>query len=176
MRPDAWRYTRPMQVLIIRHGRAEDRAADGRDASRRLTDDGRARMREVARGLKTQIGSIDIVATSPLPRARETAVILADVFGSTDPENLDVLAPGVDAKALLRWLSEQRATATVALVGHEPDLSQLAAFFTSGNASAGVQMKKGAVCAIEFDGRPAAGAGTLVFLMQPAQLRRLASG
>lgn len=173
MRPDTWRYTRPMQVLIIRHGRAEDRAPDGRDASRRLTDDGRARMREVARGLKTQIEGLDIIATSPLPRARETAAIVAEVFGSAEPGNLDVLAPGVDAKAVLRWLGEQRATATIALVGHEPDLSRLAALLTSGNSSTAVQMKKGAVCSIEFDGRPAAGAGTLVFLMQPAQLRRL---
>jgi phosphohistidine phosphatase len=130
-------------------------------------------MREVARGLKTQVEGIDIVATSPLPRARETAEILANVFGSTDPENLDMLAPGVDAKAVLRWLGEQRATATVALVGHEPDLSRLAALLTLGSPSAAITMKKGAVCSIEFDGRPATGAGTLVFLMQPGQLRRL---
>jgi phosphohistidine phosphatase len=162
-----------MQVLIIRHGRAEDRASDGRDASRRLTEDGRARMREVARGLKTQIDAIDCLATSPLPRARETAGIVADVMGATPPEPLDLLAPGVDAKAVLRWLASQPSSATVALVGHEPDLSRLATAFTSGGTSAAVVLKKGAVCLIEFDGEPAMGTGTLVFLMQPAQLRRL---
>lgn len=162
-----------MRVLLIRHGRAEDRAPDGRDASRRLTDDGRARMREAARGLRTQIEQLDLIATSPLPRARETAEIVAQTLGSAAPETLDMLAPGVESKALLRWLAQQPATATVTLVGHEPDLSQLAALLSFGMSSTGIQMKKGAACLIDFDAAPAPGAGTLVFLMQPAQLRRL---
>jgi phosphohistidine phosphatase len=160
-----------MQLLIIRHGRAEDRAPDGLDASRRLTDDGRARMREIARGLKTQIERIDVIATSPLPRAHETATIVAEVLGTAAPETLDLLAPGVDARALVCWLAQQRTATTVAIVGHEPDLSRIVGQLIADSGPVRIQIKKGSICLIEFDSRPALGAGRLLSLMQPAQLR-----
>ena len=71
---------------------------------------------------------------------------------------------------MLLWLRAQPADATLALVGHEPDLGQLAGWLLSGRKTGFVQFKKGAAALIEFSGAPAAGKGTLAWLLTAAQL------
>jgi phosphohistidine phosphatase len=163
-----------MKVLIIRHARAEERGLLKRDAGRRLTNGGRKDMRKAAKGLTRLVANLDILATSPLVRARQTAEILADVLDDSAPTELDLLAPGGRPEKLVAWLGNQREDATVALVGHEPDLSRFAGFVLTGEAQSLLELKKGAVCLIEFERKPAAGEGRLLWLLAPAQLRRLA--
>lgn len=166
-----------MKVLLIRHARAQERSARTalaqRDHARRLTDAGRKDMRRAAKGLRKIAPDLDILASSPLVRARETAEIIARVFGGPAITELAALAPGVTPEELLGWLREQGAN-SVALVGHEPDLSRMAAYLLSGEARGFIELKKGAACMIEFDSAPAAGTGTLSWLLAPGQLRRLA--
>lgn len=166
-----------MKVLLIRHARAQERSARTalaqRDHARRLTDTGRKDMRRAAKGLRKIAPDLDILASSPLVRARETAEIIARVFGGPAITELAALAPGVTPEELLGWLREQGAN-SVALVGHEPDLSRMAAYLLSGEARGFIELKKGAACMIEFDSAPAAGTGTLSWLLAPGQLRRLA--
>jgi len=167
-----------MRVLIIRHGRAEDRPSSPgalkHDAARRLTPSGRKDMRQVARGLHRIAPAIDVLAASPLVRAGETAEIVGRVFDGAEPIELQALAPGGAPKALLKWLAQQPSDATVALVGHEPDLSRLAGLLLAGRGESFLDLKKGAACLVEFDGRPKPGAGRLLWALAPGQLRRLA--
>jgi phosphohistidine phosphatase len=165
-----------MKLLIIRHARAEELSgpfSGKRDADRRLTDAGRKDMRKAAKGLHEIAPAIDVLATSPLARARETAEIVAQVFGVRATIELTLLAPEGDHEALIAWLTEHSADATVAIVGHEPHLSALASLLIGAGDGPALVLKKGACGLIEFRDRPRIGNGTLLWLLQPGQLRRI---
>jgi phosphohistidine phosphatase len=167
-----------MKLLIIRHGKAEDRSPGlpgaRRDAVRPLTDAGRRDTRKAAKGLARIAPAITVLATSPLTRAKETAEIVGKVFGAPEALELEPLAPGGSPKAVIEWLAQYDDGATVALVGHEPDLSRLAAVLLTGRDDTFVVLRKAGACLIECEGRPKAGAGALAWLLAPTQLRRLA--
>jgi phosphohistidine phosphatase len=113
------------------------------------------------------------IATSPLRRARQTAEIVAAGYAGIDTVSLPALSPGAAPLAVLAWLRAQPADATLALVGHEPDLGLLAGWLLSGKQSGFVQFKKGAAALIEFADAPAAGKGTLAWFLTAAQLAEL---
>lgn len=163
-----------MQVLIVRHAKAEERGLLKRDALRPLTPEGRKDMRKAARSLKSLVSAIDVLAVSPLARARQTGEILADVFGGPAVTEIAQLTPGAPAPELLAWLQEQSAEATIALVGHEPDLGNLVGYLLTGNNHSFIELKKGAACLVEFAARPRAGEGRLKWALAPRQLRALA--
>jgi phosphohistidine phosphatase len=167
-----------MQLLIIRHAIAQDRvefARSGRpDAERPLTDYGRRRMRKNARGLRRVIGRPDVLATSPLARAEETARILAETLGVGSVEPVEALVPERRSRDLLAWLQEQPAEATVAVVGHEPHLGTLVTWLMSGREAASVTLKKGGACLLDLGERAEAGTAVLQWLLTPAQLRAIA--
>jgi phosphohistidine phosphatase len=166
-----------MKLLIIRHAKAEERSGRlfmrKKDADRRLTDEGRKDMRKHAKGLREIAPTIDVLATSPLVRARETAEIVAEVFGVSKIVELALLAPESDKQALLAWLKEQAADATIAIVGHEPHLSSFASLLIGEQERTVLTLKKGACCLIEFEDSPAAAAGVLLWLLQPGQLKKI---
>src|SRR5947207_14525753 len=111
-----------MNLLIIRHGKAEERKgllSLKRDVTRRLTKEGRKEMRKAAKGLREIAPKIDVLASSPLVRARETADIVADEMGIDEIVEETLLSPGSDKNALTAWLRGHAPDATVAIVGHE---------------------------------------------------------
>lgn len=171
-----------MQIVLFRHGVAEDQDAFARtglpDADRPLTDKGTARTRQAAAGLMTLIGEPDAVVASPYVRARQTADIVAEICegagGAPDRELLDAMRPGGDAGEIARWLARRGRSETAVLVGHEPDLSDLMAWFTSGQPDGFARFKKSGACLIELTAVPAQGSGELLWLLPPAILRRLA--
>ncbi len=165
-----------MQVLIIRHGKAEERGLLKRDALRPLTPEGRKDMRKAARGLRALLDPPAVLAASPLVRARQTAEIVQTVFaGPEQLTELAQLAPGTPAKELLAWLTTQPRDATVALVGHEPDLSALVGYLLTGHERSLLELKKGAACLVEFGTRARAGEGRLLWALTAKQLRALAT-
>lgn len=171
-----WLYCFFMKILIIRHAKAEPRTVGStgkKDAARPLTDAGRKSMRKASKGLQTLIPKLDVLVTSPLVRAQQTAAIISKRYAAMPITQLAALAPGGSVQALLEWLREQPATATVALVGHEPDLGIFASYLLSGNKESFVLLKKSAACLIELPERPAAGSGKLEWLLQPSELRAL---
>ncbi len=147
--------------MIIRHAKAARRGLLGflgkKDALRPLTDAGRKDMRRVAKALHALEPDVGVLASSPFVRARETAEIVAGRYADLPVTELAALAPGGAREELLAWLREQRPSATVALVGHEPDLGLLASWLLSGGRESFVRLKKGAACLIEMDATPAAG-------------------
>ena len=106
-------------------------------------------------------------------RARETAEIVADVFAIKNIVELPLLKPDADKHALIEWLKKQPASATIAIVGHEPHLSAFTSLLVAGDEQPILALKKGACCLVEFDEAPGIDAGVLLGLLQPGQLRKI---
>ena len=154
-----------MRVLFIRHAWARDRvkfAAGGKaDGMRPLTARGIRRMQQVAQDLKLRIPRFGLLATSPLVRAQQTAEILSDVYDDFPVTSISELEPGSAPDVLSAWLKRYRGEYPVALVGHEPDLSDAIAWFLTGSGDGSfIKMKKGQVCCLDMP--PACGPGSSV--------------
>jgi phosphohistidine phosphatase len=166
-----------MQLLIIRHAIAEDRDAFARtgqpDSERPLTDFGRRRMRRNARGLRRLTRRPDVLASSPYVRAAETASIVADVLDIRSVETVEALTPDHHPRDLAEWLGQQGDDDIVAVVGHEPHLGGLLTWFMTGREESSVELKKGGVGLLLFEGKAEPGKGTLKWLVTPAQLRAI---
>ncbi len=167
-----------MQLLVIRHGIAEDRetfAATGQDdALRPLTAKGRRRFEQCARGLRTSVDSIDVLATSALARAIQTGELLAGVYGVPRATQLGELAPEADPAALPPWLRKHGPRSTVAIVGHEPHLSFLVEYLLTRSPGRGfVSLKKGGACLLSFEKAAEPGRAELRWLLTAAQLRSM---
>lgn len=166
-----------MRVLLVRHAVAEDRehfARTGRDDTERpLTALGRRRVRRAAAGLMRVLPKVDTIATSPLTRAVETAVVLAGTYGIANVRELTQLSPGRPSGELLNWLKKQSDDGAIVVVGHEPDLGRTASWLLCGIHESFLPLKKGGACLIEFDGAVEAGAAMLAWVLRPRELRRL---
>jgi phosphohistidine phosphatase len=164
-----------VRLYVVRHGIAEDAAPSGRDADRRLTAAGRTKMRAAAVGLQALGVRFDAIVTSPLPRAAETAAILAAAQrdGPT-PEPLPALAADSSPHTVVRALRPWAARSQLAVVGHEPTLSELCALLLTGSTSGvAIAMKKGMCVALDLDDAPGRGRATLAWALTPRALRRL---
>lgn len=161
------------ELYLVRHGLAEERGdAWPDDTKRPLTSEGMSRMRKAARGLAALNVGIDVVLTSPLVRARQTAEILAAAMDPRPPlVTIDSLAPEGNYSTLLTDLEKHAKKTRIALVGHEPAIGELAARLIGSRHS--IEFKKGAICRIDVDGVPPGGPGDLRWLLTPKILRSL---
>lgn len=166
-----------MKLLLIRHAIAEERedfARTGKDDRLRpLTDEGRKKMKQASRGLRTLVPDIDLLATSPLTRAAQTAAILDSVYGGLDEVEIEELSPEATPEELLRWLRRQKGD-VIAAVGHEPSISEILAWLLTGTERRFFAFRKGGACLLEFADEPAGGTATLLWALTPGQLRTLA--
>jgi phosphohistidine phosphatase len=163
-----------VELMLVRHAMAAERGPNYPDDRKRpLTTEGVARFKRVVDGLKGLGVTLDLVLTSPLVRAHHTAELLvAGIGGKPRLEVLDALAPGGRMVQVLDALAKQSKRARhLALVGHEPDLGELAARLLRARGT--IEFKKGAVCCIELDGAMPTGPGTLRWLLPPRALRKL---
>jgi len=114
----------------------------------------------------------DVVLTSPLVRARQTAEIVA--AGLTPRPSLvtvDSLAPDGSFAAVIADLEKYARKARIALVGHEPNIGELAARLIGSRHA--VEFKKGAVCRVDLEALPPSGPGQLRWLLTPKIMRAL---
>ncbi len=112
------------------------------------------------------------MSTSPYLRARQTADIVGWRYGAAVAETA-TLEPGAQPEELAAWLCALAPTRCVAAVGHEPDLSELAAWLATGSADPVFSFKKGGACLLSFAGPIAAATGELQWVISPRLLRRL---
>jgi len=177
MAPEAQGNEGAYELCIVRHAIAADRALGtrGGDSKRPLTPEGRERMAEIVKGL-ARIGlAPQWIVSSPYVRAVETARIVAAGLGPQIPlDCCEALEPGGAPEALLAFLAKHPEHRTVAVVGHEPDLSLLAARLIGGGRDANLAFKKGGCCLISFDEFPPTGPGQLEWWLTPRILRKLA--
>lgn len=164
----------PVHLYLVRHAVAEDRGpAWPDDALRPLTDDGAKRWRRQAAGLAAIDARPDIILTSPFTRARQTADLLAAAFPKKPKVvELPALQPGARPRDVLRLLEPDPRRTSVALVGHEPGLGELAAFLVGFKTPP--EFKKGGVARIDVAILPPpAGSGALQWWLTPKVLREL---
>lgn len=166
-----------MKLLVIRHAIAEDRdafAVTGQpDGRRPLTDEGRKKMKGAVRGLKTVVPRLNVLATSPLLRAAQTAEIVSQAYGGIEARTVDELSPERRPDELLGWLRGHQLGDTVAIVGHEPHLGFLVGWLLTGRNDSFVDFKKGGAVLLEFDDPPAGGNAVLSWVLPPRLLRAL---
>jgi phosphohistidine phosphatase len=163
----------PYEIYLVRHGVAAERGdAWPDDTKRPLTADGLSKMEKAARGLARLDVGFDLILSSPLVRARQTADVLsAELDGHPPIVNTDSLAPGSDYADLIATLEKHARKPRIALVGHEPGIGELAARFIGSRHA--IEFKKGAVCRIDLDEIPPSGLGDLRWMMPPRFLRAL---
>lgn len=165
-----------MLVYIVRHAIAVARESltvvD--DAARELTDKGIERMRQNVAALKTLDVRIDAIWSSPLLRARQTADLLVDLPSfKGDVRIVEALAPGGDLPGLVAELGRFQGDGGVAVVGHEPDLGELATLLVSGRSEYAVRFKKGGVACVDVEDGTEPLRGELAWLLTPKQMRAM---
>ena len=164
-----------MILYIVRHALAEDLAADG-DEGRHLTEVGRQRMLKAAAGMQTLGLEFDLILTSPLARAAETAEVIATVYATgLTPSVLTELATGIAPADAVAALAPHGRNDSVMIVGHEPQLSAMVSILLAGEPDAmHLRMRKGGCVALELPAnRIQPGAAELLWMMTQRQLRKL---
>lgn len=162
-----------IQLYLIRHGVAEEPGKAWPDDARRpLTDEGMARLRKVTRGLGHLGVKMDVLLTSPMVRARQTADIVAS---GLDPRphiaTMDSLAVGATVTAVFADLEKHSKRASVGLVGHEPNIGELMGRLLGSKRE--FAFKKGGICRIDVDTLPPTARGELRWFLPPKVLRNI---
>jgi phosphohistidine phosphatase len=161
-----------MHVLLIRHAIAAPLGGVAkRDEERALTDLGKRRFKVVAQALPVIAPKPSAILTSPLLRARQTAEIVAKAWGDVEPVEDPALADG-DWEAICSALDRYGKADTVALIGHEPWLSRVAAQLLDASSVRAFSFRKGGVALIEVE-QPRAGQGRLLWFIPPKVFRKL---
>jgi phosphohistidine phosphatase len=163
-----------LEIYILRHGIAVPAGTPGySEAERPLTEEGRAKMIKAAKGIAAVVGEVDVILTSPLKRAHETALLAALVLGGKEKVvTFDPLKPATPPEPLLKALAPYRQKERLMLVGHEPDLSAFASSLAGAQGSV-LALKKGGLCRIDIGELPPREPGVLRWLLTPGQLRAL---
>jgi phosphohistidine phosphatase len=140
-----------MEVYLLRHGIAEDTKPGGSDADRALTSEGKKKLRETLRvageaGVKTEL-----ILSSHLKRAIQTAEIAGDVLAyKSEIVRSESLNPNSSVEQIWDEIRAHKDLSSIMLVGHNPLLSELAGFLLGCRASQ-VDFKKGAILRVDFE-------------------------
>lgn len=148
-----------MHLYFLRHGEADWPDWKKSDDERPLTERGRKEMGKVADFLCSLEVKVDQIISSPLPRAKQTAEIVAKKL-KIDIREDSLLEPGFDQSGLKRIL-QKFSEKNVMLVGHEPDFSELISALTGGS----VKLSKAGLALVELES--AKGNGRLLWLFPP---------
>ena len=165
--------TSPCELYLVRHAIAAERGSEWPDDTKRpLTERGVSGFKEGVKGLRRLDVTIDEIFTSPLVRARQTAELLAaGVEGKPPVKLLDALAPGHTSSSIMANLAKVAKRRRIALVGHEPELGELAAYLIG--AGRALPFKKGGICRIDVGSLTSKRAASLVWFVTPNVLRQL---
>lgn len=162
-----------MEIYLIRHGIAEERDADTPDSERELVDEGRDKLKRVAKHLERIGVAFDVLATSPKLRASQTADIIAHHCTAMERETCQFLADDDGFERLCQWLRArfQAGCERVACVGHEPLLHEWLERLVFGRAVDRIVLKKGGVACLTLEKSDHEGSeglrADLTMLLQP---------
>lgn len=163
-----------MELIIIRHAVAEEREDFARkgleDHFRPLTIKGRKRMQKVCVRLQSFIEDFDLIVSSPLVRAKQTAEIVSRLYAATKVVEAPELMPQSPPQAFVKWLRTQaRAHRRIAVIGHEPHLSALACYLLAGKVDSFIDLRKSGVLALEIESFAdlESGSAQLLFAIPP---------
>ncbi len=169
-----------MNVYVLRHGVADER--DFRkypdDDLRPLIPEGVDKLRRQTKGLKELGLSVDLVISSPLVRAVQTAEIAMEGLGITNElAYSESLVPEAHPYLLMEELGNKYSTQDkVMVVGHEPHMSSFVSMVVSGDPSGLIRLKKGALCKLKIPRLDGVRSGWLEWLMTPDQMIKIGEG
>ena len=155
-----------MNLYLIRHSIAENITMDKKDFDRELTEEGKFVIKKTSEAWKSYIGNVDVVLTSPLKRAIQTAEIIStnlqDKQNLIKDNNLGTGSRTADLIDILNSLDYKN----VVVVGHQPDLSQHINNFC-GTGSFNLAFPPASLAKIEFDNTIKYGRGRLIYFIPP---------
>jgi phosphohistidine phosphatase len=166
-----------MDLYVLRHGRAgiRDRHMWPDDSLRPLTDDGRKRLRSIARAMNDIGLRFDLVLSSPYLRARETAeIVVAEIQAGKSLELTPYLEPDGDPASLVADIvARGDSLGSILLVGHEPYLSDFISTLLTGDTGMSMTLKKGGLCHLTVEDLTYGRCATLEWLCSPALLLKM---
>lgn len=156
-----------MYLYILRHGEAQEGEPD---ALRLLTEVGEQQARSVGRFLKNCGVNFDVVFSSPLIRARQTANLVVEIIQSPEVTITEYLVPGSDHRQLIDQLNNTKAK-NVLLVGHEPHLSEFIGQMIGLANYTRLKMMKGSIAKLTVSIPIVRGKAELNLLVNPFQMK-----
>lgn len=157
-----------IELYLVRHGLAGERGTYANDDDRPLTDEGKKKTKQVAKQLHQFGLQFDLMLTSPLVRARQTADILMDVGLAEQLEEFEALGHGGELQTWLEWFDTWKSTGkTLALVGHEPDLTTWTERLVWGKAEEKLILKKAGVIGLLLPTEVSPVANSQLFWLSP---------
>jgi phosphohistidine phosphatase len=153
-----------MNIYLIRHGDSEGITKGMRDTERKLTPEGEIKIRNACLFWKNIIPGFDYILSSPYLRALQTAQIIASAYDHKKEIIIDKrLGCGSETEGLVELLNSFQS-GEIAIIGHQPDLSNHVSRLISGSG-AFLEFKKGAIAKISFNSKVREGKGLLEFLV-----------
>ncbi len=165
-----------MNIYLLRHGDAVDRLTGGHahDEERPLTEKGQQEARIAAASLHGMGVTIAEIFASPLVRASQTASVAAEILHPTRGlTRCDALAPGGTPEEIIAALTAVGTDKSVLLVGHMPDLGELAGWLIWGDPLVALPFRTGGLCRITVPTPPMPGQGDCRWFAPPKLLRKL---
>jgi phosphohistidine phosphatase len=167
-----------MNLYLLRHGIAVDPGSPDypNDADRPLTPKGERKLQRIAEAMQALELSFDFILSSPYLRARQTAEIVAEAFGTRKKLAFsDSLTPESSPKELVALLNSLKPPPDdVLLSGHEPYLSRLISLLVSGDPGLSVVMRKGSLCKLSVEHLKPGRCASLEWLLTPKQMALVA--
>lgn len=169
-----------MEIYLLRHGEAGQRVpVASRDMERALTVAGKEEVREVGEAMAEMGYEFDVVATSPLKRAKDTASIVNKaLMRKSGVEEWPELSPEGNRETLYKRLAKIKPGSVVMCVGHEPYLTTAIGEITrkgsDGSSGFRIALKKGGLARLSVAGFSPKISGELRWLLTPKQLRKMA--
>ena len=148
-----------MQLYFLRHGEADWSDWDRPDDERPLTKKGKKEIRKLAKFLTKLDVDLDEIITSPLPRAAQTAQIVAERY-SLEAHEDDRLKPGFNSGDLEKIVKDRYDLALM-IAGHEPDFTSVISAITGAH----LKLSKGGLAFVDLD--PSSMKGRLLWLFPP---------
>ena len=162
-----------MDLYILRHGESGQSLADAkRNNERSLTTAGRKEVEEIAESIERLGVEFDEIAFSPLPRAKETARIVAKRQKRAKLQMWDELRPEGDRRATFSRLARMGHDAEILIVGHEPYLTGIVAELMGARPGA-ILLKKAGLVRIRVTSLSPGAKGELRWLLSPRVLKAI---
>ena len=167
-----------MKLLMIRHGKAEDRDAWAQkkiaDSERPLTTEGIEEFTLVSKALLQLIPNLNRIFSSPFKRTMQTAEILQKAYSDTKISATDVLLQGTPWKDVQTFIQKEWSKeGVIAMIGHENHMSTVLASLISATDENSVRFKKGGAALIDLELRETRVTGNLLWFLPPKAVMKL---
>ncbi len=164
-----------MEIFLLRHGLAAERniLEWGDDSTRPLTAKGKKELKKISAAMERMDLDFDLILSSPFLRAKETAEIVATNLKLEKRLKFsEALTPEKPVEPLIRQLQKLKLSpGKILLVGHEPSLSQLISWLTTGDMKLELDLKKGGLAKLEVKKLSVGKCAALAWLLTPKQMK-----